>query len=104
MGDFPYISSERWAGLIIRTCTELIYEYTIYRISVLYIPLQELRAEEGGGLVIHHGLIIRTIQYGIGLCFLTLLRVFLVGTYGHINLHLAYYSQQDPGSDRMLGK
>ncbi len=25
--------------------------------------IQELRAEEGGGLIIHHGLIIRTIWY-----------------------------------------
>ncbi len=27
------------------------------------VPIQELRAEEGGGLIIHHGLIIRTIRY-----------------------------------------
>ncbi len=40
--------------LIIRT--ELIYEYTI-------IPTQELRAEEGGGLIIHQGLITHTIRY-----------------------------------------
>ncbi len=51
-----YIGSER--GLIIRT--ELIYKYTIYKRP---IPIQELRAEEGGGLIIHHGLIIR-ILYG----------------------------------------
>ncbi len=30
-----------------------------YHICALY----ELRAEEGGGLIIHHGLIIRTIRY-----------------------------------------
>ncbi len=54
MGDLPYISSEHRDGLII--CTELIQ---IYRA----IPIQELRAEEGGGLIIHHGLIIRTVRY-----------------------------------------
>ncbi len=42
MGDLPYISSEA-GGLIIRT--ELIYEYTIHKRP---IPVQELRAEEGG--------------------------------------------------------
>ncbi len=38
--------------LIIRS--ELIYEYTIYKCP---IPIQELRAEEGGGLIIYNGLI-----------------------------------------------
>ncbi len=42
-------------GLIIRS--ELIYEYTLYK---RLIPIQDLRAEEGGGIIIHHGLIIRT--------------------------------------------
>ncbi len=41
MGDLPYISSEQ-GGLII--CTELIYEYTLYKRP---IPIQELGAEEG---------------------------------------------------------
>ncbi len=53
----PYISSEQ-GGLIIHS--ELIYEYTLYKRP---IPIQELRAEGGGGLIIHHGLIIRTIRY-----------------------------------------
>ncbi len=44
-------------GLIIRT--ELIYEYTIYKHLYLYKNF-ELKM---GGLIIHHGLIIRTIQY-----------------------------------------
>ncbi len=57
MGDLPYISSEQ-GGLIIGT--ELIYEYTIYKCP---IPIQELRAEQGGGLIIYHGLIICTILY-----------------------------------------
>ncbi len=52
MGDLPYISSEQGGGLII--CTELIYEYTIHKRP---IPIQELQAEEGGGLII------RTIRY-----------------------------------------
>ncbi len=52
MGDLPYISSEQ-GGLIIHT--ELLYEYTS-------TPIQELRAEEGGGLIICHGLIIHTIR------------------------------------------
>ncbi len=56
MGDLPYISSEQGGGLMI--CTELICEYNIYKCP---IPIQELRAEEGGGLIIHHGMIIRTI-------------------------------------------
>ncbi len=55
MGDLPCISSEQVGGLIIHT--ELIYEYTC-----VLIPIQELRAE-AGGLIIHHGLIIRTIWY-----------------------------------------
>ncbi len=55
MGDLPYISSEQ-GGLIIRI--ELIYECTIYKRP---IPIQELRAEEGGVLIIHHGLIIHTV-------------------------------------------
>ncbi len=33
------------------------------RIYQCPIPIQELRAEEAGGLIIHHGLIIRTIRY-----------------------------------------
>ncbi len=49
MGDLPYISSEQRGGLIIHT--ELIYEYTIKR----PIPIYKNRAEEGGGLIIHHG-------------------------------------------------
>ncbi len=56
MGDLPYISSGQ-GGLIIRT--ELIYESTTYKRP---IPIQELWAE-GGRLIIHHGLIIRTIWY-----------------------------------------
>ncbi len=55
MGDLRYIGSEQGV-LIIRT--ELIYECTIYRRP---IPIQELQAEEVGGLIIHHGLIIHTI-------------------------------------------
>ncbi len=43
-------------GLVI--CTDLIYEYTIYK-----CPIQGLRTEEGGGLILHHGLIIHTIRY-----------------------------------------
>ncbi len=45
MGDLLYISSEQEVGL-----------YTNYHNS-------ELPAEEGGGLIIHHGLIIHTIWY-----------------------------------------
>ncbi len=56
MGNLFYINSEQGA-LLIRT--EHIYEYTIYKHP---IPIQELRAEEGGGLTIHHGLTIRTIR------------------------------------------
>ncbi len=41
MGDLPYISSEQGGVLII--CTELLYEYTMYKRS---IPIQELWAEE----------------------------------------------------------
>ncbi len=52
MGDLPYISSEQGGGLIMRI--------TIYK---RLIPIQELRAEDGDGLIIHHGLIIRTIRY-----------------------------------------
>ncbi len=43
VGDLLYISSEQGGGLII--CTELIYKYTVYKRP---IPIQELRAEEGG--------------------------------------------------------
>ncbi len=50
------LAQNRGGGLIIYS--ELIYEYTVYKRP---IPIQELRAEEGGGLIIHHGLIIRTI-------------------------------------------
>ncbi len=46
MGDPPYISSKP-GGLIIHT--ELIYEYTIH-VYKRPLPIQELRAEEGGGL------------------------------------------------------
>ncbi len=35
-----------------------------YNTSTL-IPMKELGAEVGGGLIIHHGLIIRTLRYGI---------------------------------------
>ncbi len=38
-------------------------QITIYKRP---IPIQELRAEEGGGLIIHHGLIIRAIRYMYG--------------------------------------
>ncbi len=55
MSDLPYISSEQGGGLII--CTEFIYELP------RPIPIQELPAEVGGGLIIHHGLIIHTIRY-----------------------------------------
>ncbi len=48
MGDLPYISSEQGIGLIIHT--EHIYEYTIYKRP---IPIQEVRAEEGGGLTFY---------------------------------------------------
>ncbi len=58
MGDVHYISSEQGGGLIIRT--KLIYEYTIYKRPV---PIQERRAEEGGGPIVHRGVIIRTIWY-----------------------------------------
>ncbi len=54
MGDLPYISSEQ-GGLIHHG---FIYELPYKR----PIPIQELWAEEGGGLIIHHGLIIRTIR------------------------------------------
>ncbi len=55
MGDLPYISSQQGGVLVI--CTWLIYEFT------RPIPIQELHAEEGGGLIIiYHGLIIRTIR------------------------------------------
>ncbi len=50
MSDLPYISSEQ-SELII--CTELIIEYTIIQASYT-----EIRAKRGGGLIIHHGLII----------------------------------------------
>ncbi len=33
------------------------------RIYHIYVPIQELRAEEGGGLIIHHELIIRPLRY-----------------------------------------
>ncbi len=46
-GDLAYISSEQGVGLIIMR-SWLIYEYTY--ISVLYLPIQELRAEERVGL------------------------------------------------------
>ncbi len=63
MGDLPYISSEQAGGLII--CTWLIIR--IYHNNIilykLLIPIQELRAEEGGGLITHYGLIILTIRY-----------------------------------------
>ncbi len=42
-------------------CNELVYEYTMYQRSIPTC-IQELRAEEGGGLIIHHGFIIRTIR------------------------------------------
>ncbi len=61
MGDLPYISSEQGGGLILRT--ELTYEYIPYYMCPTCIPIQKLRAKEGGGLIIHHGLIIRTIRY-----------------------------------------
>ncbi len=62
MGDLPYISSEQGGGFI-NLSTELIYEYTIYYKRP--IPIQELRAEEGGRRIIHHGFIInvRTTRY-----------------------------------------
>ncbi len=43
----------------------IIFHGLIMRITIYKrpIPIQELRAEEGGGLIIHHGLIIRTIRY-----------------------------------------
>ncbi len=31
----------------------------------IHVPIQELRAEEGGGLILHNGLIIRTTRYQI---------------------------------------
>ncbi len=54
MGDFltSCAALNRVGGLIIRTW--LIYEFTIYKRP---IPIQA----EAGGLIIHHGLIIRTI-------------------------------------------
>ncbi len=58
MGDLPYISSKP-GGLIIHT--ELIYEYTCYKLLYLYLYNNfELKT---GGLIIHHGLIIRTVRY-----------------------------------------
>ncbi len=36
----------------------MVYEYTIYK-----RPIQELLAEEGVGLILHHGLIVRTTRY-----------------------------------------
>ncbi len=53
MGDSHTSVLKQGGGLIIRT--ELIYKYTIYK------RIQELRAEKGG-LIIHNGLIIRTIR------------------------------------------
>ncbi len=47
MGDLPYISSEQVVGL-----------YTSIPYNKRPIPIQELQAEEEGGLIIHHGLII----------------------------------------------
>ncbi len=43
----------------------IIHHGLIMRITIYKrpIPIQELRAEEGGGLIIHHGLIIHTIWY-----------------------------------------
>ncbi len=43
----------------------IIHQGLIMRITIYKRPkpIQELRAEEGGGLIIHHGLIIRTIRY-----------------------------------------
>ncbi len=61
MRDLPYISSEQGGGLIIRT--KLIYKYSISVLYLyIYIYIQELRAEEGGGRIVHHGLMIRTIR------------------------------------------
>ncbi len=58
MGDLPYISSEQGGGLIIRTEFLCIYEYTIYYyIYKRPIPIQKLKGEEAGGLII------RTIRY-----------------------------------------
>ncbi len=52
----------RRGGLIMRS--ELIlYEYTLYKRPIHDVPIQELRAEEGGGLIIHLGLKIRILRY-----------------------------------------
>ncbi len=53
------LSSEQ-GGLIIRT--ELIYEYTTIQASYTYTRTLSRR---GGGLIIHHGLIIRTIPTNV---------------------------------------
>ncbi len=50
------LTSDLKGVLIIRT--ELIYEY----ISVLYLYKNFELKRGGGGVIIHHGLIIRTIQ------------------------------------------
>ncbi len=63
MGDLPYITSEQGGRLIIRIW--LIYEFTMYKRP---IPIRELQGEEGGGLIIHHGPIIRTVRYPDSLC------------------------------------
>ncbi len=36
----------------------------------IFVPMKELGAEVGGGLIIHHGLIIRTLRYMPSDCFL----------------------------------
>ncbi len=55
MGDLTYISSEQGGGLVHVIRIELMYEYTIYKRR---IPIQELQAKEGGGLIIHHGYVL----------------------------------------------
>ncbi len=57
MGDSLTSALNRGKGL--KYVLSLLYEYTIYKRP---IPIQELRPEEVGGLIIHHGLIIRTIR------------------------------------------
>ncbi len=58
-----------WAILLISALNRggglIIHHGLIMRITMYKrpIPIQELQTEEGGGLIIHHGLIIRTIRY-----------------------------------------
>ncbi len=59
MGDPPYISSEEGGELIMRSW--LIYANIPY-ISILYMYLyKNFQPNEGGGLIMYHGIIIRIV-------------------------------------------